>query len=51
MHNSRLPFRLERFNAPLQRRDENKTPLQGAGERNSNVATPLAIDWYAKIRR
>jgi hypothetical protein len=48
MHNRQLPFRFERFNAPLRRCDENKTPLQGAGE---NVATPPAIDWYAKIRR
>jgi hypothetical protein len=51
MHNRRLPFRLERFNAPLRRCDENKTPLQGAGEPNSNVATPPGIDRYAKIRR
>jgi hypothetical protein len=51
MHNRRLPFRFERFSAPLRRRDENKTPLQGAGEPNSDVATPPAIDRCAKIRR
>jgi len=49
MHNRRPPLRLERFNALLPRSDENKAPLQGAGE--PNVAALKAIDSYAKIRR